>query len=70
MTDISEPCSLPFTWKGLQYSTCIVNGPNNTNYLPQCLTSTGKWANCIGKKNSLLGLYKIVKYNQNQKIFF
>lgn len=68
MTDISEPCSFPFTWKGLQYSTCIVNGPNNTNYLPQCMTATGKWANCIGKKNSLLRLYKIQPKPKN--VFF
>lgn len=57
MTVSGEPCVFPFTYKNIEYTSCIVNGPNNNDVLPQCLTTSNTWSTCNGE------LFKIKYWN-------
>ena len=62
-TSSGKLCQFPFTYSGSSYSTCIVNGPNNPNNLPQCITANGQWDWCQGK--NLLSYFNSHKVSLN-----
>jgi hypothetical protein len=47
-TNIGRPCLQVYSWYNQQYKTCIINGPNNPDNLPQCKVDDQTWAFCIG----------------------
>ena len=47
-TQSGKTCLFPFNYGGKTYSTCMINGPNNPTYLPQCITNDGSWDFCNG----------------------
>ena len=49
MTNLSKQCLPSFSWTGQEYKTCTINGPNNPDYLPQCMVNSTTWGFCVGK---------------------
>ncbi|CAF0814130.1 unnamed protein product, partial [Brachionus calyciflorus] len=47
-------CQFPFVYNGIEYKNCITNNPNNTEYLPMCLTSTNVWEECVVPTNAIV----------------
>ena len=46
-----QPCMIPFKYHGLTYYNCILNGPNNPLFLPQCMLNDLTWSFCQGNLN-------------------
>lgn len=44
---------IPFNYKNVTYYSCIINGPNNPLYLPQCLIDLTTWSFCNGNRKFL-----------------
>ncbi len=61
MTESGELCATSFEFAGVQYKRCTINGPNNLQRLPQCLTAVSNtWQRCNGKRRRYLqGLFDI-----------
>jgi hypothetical protein len=54
----------PFTHNNNKYYNCIIFGPGNTQYLPQCLTNLNKWSFCIVPTDAVIS-YVTTRKNGN-----
>ena len=56
-TDIGDECKFPFSYKGKDHYACIIDGPNNPDNFPQCITTQDEWSFCqVPNKAAVTGI--------------